>query len=130
MKRFISFLLVLAFMLSFTGGVMAQERNIIIDPQSSAIFIAYGSNIWLQSGRIMCSSTSELMKFTNQSMIMELQKQEGQSWTTIKKWQKEGNHQFLNITDNYSASSGTYRVKGTHMAGGETKSSFSAILSI
>lgn len=63
-------------------------------------------------------------------MMMELQKQEGQSWTTIKKWQKEDNHQFLNITDNFPASSGTYRVKGTHMAGGETKTSISATLRV
>lgn len=122
-------ILVLVLFVLMTTPLWAVEE-LTISPQASSVFLSYGSSIAKNGSSILCSSFSNLVDDYSQSITMELQKYENGSWTTLRSWSDSRYDVTLDVTGGYPLSSGLYRVKGTHKAGGETKTSYSGNYSI
>lgn len=64
--------------------------------------------------QVIAKKTSDL------SIVMNLQRKSGTTWTTIKTWSgSKDNANVLKLNKTYSASKGTYRISATVSAGGE-----------
>lgn len=126
-KSTILFLLILL-MIFLTTAAYAQEE-FIISPESSNIFVSYGSGIDLSSGFIICNSFSRLEYPHFQQIKMELQIFDG-SWTPVDTWRESITDVNLNIWKTYPASPGSYRIKAIHSAAGEVFESFSRVLNV
>ncbi len=105
-------------------------ENIRFDSQSSDVFASFTSGIGLISGKIQAEAYSSTWGMYDQTIHMELQKDEG-GWKTIKAWERSDYTSSMSILGSYPAEKGKYRVKSTHIAGGEEpKTSYSGIKEI
>lgn len=130
MKRFLLLALVCFMLVSFTSAVMAQEI-ITVDTQSSSVFLSYGSGIGQSSGYIICSAWSDLNGMYSQSITMELQKYVNGSWIKVTSWYASDYSVTMDLRESYPATTGLYRVKSTHVAGGESpRTSYSGNYSV
>jgi hypothetical protein len=139
MKKFlVSLVINLVLIFSFSSMVMAneaieptqQENQIIITPKASNVFLNYSSSIDYTTSTIICSASNKLTNSTKNSILMELQKYNGSSWQTIKSWNTNGTSLTLSLKESYPKSLGTYRVKSTHQANGESSISYSLQINI
>lgn len=128
MKKFLILVLTLSFLVSFSGVALAKD-NLIFDTQNSDVFLKYSSDIIPYNGKFICEGQTDTMGYFDQSIKMELQKYNG-SWSTIKTWNISGYTMRLIISETYPQQPGTFRVKCTHYAGGESRVSYSDTLSI
>ena len=88
-------------------------------------FMYYATFIGEYSGKIYCQAYHATADYYQQSLELELQKQVNGSWEKVTSWYKSGYDIKLEIEELYPQSSGTYRCKSIHNAGGETKVSYS-----
>ncbi|GEM_PF-1209384 len=121
-KKLVLFTLVLCM---FVATPLAAYDGFMVTPQSSAAFICWGAGIWDNGTNILCETFSDLCDEYTTSITMQLQKYNGTSWVTLKSWYTSTYDNSLSILKTYPCSPGVYRVKGTHKAGGETKTSYS-----
>ncbi|MGI6145232.1 MAG: hypothetical protein GX092_05580 [Clostridia bacterium] len=103
--------------------ILALEE-VTIDAQASSVFMSYGSSIAKNGNYINCTAWSDLVDFYSQSISMSLQRYENGTWKTLKTWSASDYHMTLDVMGAYPLSPGLYRVKSTHKAGGETRTSY------
>jgi hypothetical protein len=117
-------ILVLVLFMLMTTPLWAVEE-ITIDPQASSVFLSYGSSIAKNGDSITCTAFSHLINDYSQSISMNLQRYENGSWVTLQSWYGSRYDVTLTVGGGYPLSPGLYRVKSTHKAGGETRTSYS-----
>jgi len=117
------FLVLLLLVFSVTPLYAAEE--VIIAPQASSVFLSYGSGIAENGSSITCTAFSNLTNHYQQSITMRIQRYENGSWKTLKSWSDSDNYATLDVMGGYPLSPGLYRVKSTHSAGGEVRTSYS-----
>lgn len=121
----IAALLICLLVLCCSSVAFAADADNILQTSSSSNFVSYSSSIGTTSSYIICKSSSVLVKPGEQSLTMYLQKWNGSSWVTVTSWSTSDNSLDIDLSKKYPISSGKYRVKGKHSAGGETKYSYS-----
>jgi maltose-binding protein MalE len=124
-------MIILVFMLLVLSAtpILALEE-VTIDAQASSVFLTYGSSIGKNTNTITCTAWSDLVDFYSLSISMSLQKYEDDTWVTLETWSDSDYDITLDVMGGYPRSSGLYRVKSTHKAGGETRTSYSGNFSI
>ena len=121
----LSVLLICLLVLCCSPAAFAADKENVLPATSSTNFASYSSTIGTTPNYIVCKSSSVLVKPGSQSLTMYLQKWNGSSWVTVDSWSTSGKSLDVDLSKNYPISSGKYRVKGKHSAGGETKYSYS-----
>ena len=62
------------------------------------------------------------------SMVAILQRQRGSNWVNVRTWEKSSTSNSVTLQENYPVSSGSYRVKLTGTADGESVTVYSSTL--
>ncbi|MBO8169621.1 MAG: hypothetical protein H0Z35_10620 [Thermoanaerobacteraceae bacterium] len=125
MRKVLTTILVTLLVLLLHGAAFAGE-NIQFATQSSDVFASFGSGIGEISGELEAKAYSSTWGLYNQTIKMELQEYDG-GWKTIKTWERSDYTSSMTVLGYYPLVPGKYRVKSTHTAGGETKTSYSDI---
>lgn len=124
MKR-IFVLLVCLLVIGFSPTAFAAEEDNVLPAPNSSNFTSYSAAIDVTSSRILCQTYSALVKPMSQSISMYLEKWNGNSWISVTSWSTSSRSFVLEFDKSYSRSPGKYRVKGKHIASGETRYSYS-----
>ncbi len=130
MKKSLASILLLVFLISSPSSTMALEKFIVEPKSASSIFVTYSSGIGNSSQYIICSASSNLTGVYYQSITMELEKFTNGTWQRVTSWYYAETSFTMDMRHNYPKSPGLYRVKSTHVAGGETRISYSGNLQI
>lgn len=122
-------ILTLVFMLAFSGVAVGAE-NYVIEPQASYVFAYWSTGMEYLNKHMIIDCESLTQAVYNQSITAELQKLENGSWKTIATFYESDTDFLISIYTAHPVDPGTYQVRSTHRAGGETKIGYSGSLTV
>lgn len=122
-KKVVSMMLsivTIVFALAATGyaeptGKTGDSSGSEITPYFIAITTC-GNDLDISGGIASCYGFTHTRGNYIARVVVELQKYENSTWSTIKTWAANGSADYVEIDKDYAIASGTYRVKTTHQA--------------
>ena len=95
------------------GSVLKDNARIMLSGSPKMSYIIYAkAGISLSGNYVTVTTDVEAYVGTTKcSALVRLQKNVGNSWVTIKTWYPSNNDDYLNFSDTYCITNGSYRVQ-------------------